>query len=89
VPGTLALAGGLAVLAVASWGARRVAAVPVAVVVDSEAVVRDAASVAASERHRLKPGVEVAVQRRYGGFLLVEDGMGRRGWIAEGTALIR
>jgi hypothetical protein len=89
VPGVLALAGGMVVLGLSVAGTRAAEQHPVAVVVDGEAVVRDAASVAAGERHRLRPGTEVRVERRYAGFLLVEDGLERRGWIAEGAALVR
>ncbi len=89
VGGVVAWLLGLLLVGVAVAGTFAVRAQPVAVIVEGETLVRDAASVAASERHRLKAGTEVRVQRGYGGFLLVEDSMGRRGWIAEGTAVVR
>ena len=53
----------------------------VAVVVDQEALVRDAPSADAGERHRLPVGAEVSVLRPAGEFRLIEDGRGRRGWV--------
>lgn len=87
LPGAAALGAGAVVVGLSWSGSRADEGASVVVVVDDEAVVRDAASVAAGERHRLRPGTEVRVERRYGGFLLVEDGLGRRGWVAEGATL--
>lgn len=73
--------GALGVGALAAHGAQRAWAHPIAVVVDQEAVLRDAAATDAGERLRLPPGTEVRVERGYGDFLLIEDGRGRRGWV--------
>jgi hypothetical protein len=73
---------GLGAGAIAAVGAWDVALHPVAVVVDAEAVLRDAASVDGGERFRLPPGAEVRVERALDDFLLVEDVRERRGWIA-------
>lgn len=62
-------------------GARDLRLHPVAVVVDDEVALRDAASVEAGERARLVPGTEVRVERTLDAFFLVEDARGRRGWI--------
>lgn len=78
--GASLLAGGLAAGALGVWGLWAMRAHPVAVVVDGEAVLRDAASVDGAERLRLPPGSEVRVMRAYDAFFLVEDGKGRRGW---------
>ncbi len=80
------LVGGLLVGGTSAVGAQRLAAHPIAVVVDSEAPVRDDASVNAGVPFRLPLGAEVRVDRTYHGFLLVEDGRGRRGWLAAGAA---
>ena len=79
------LAAGLTLGGASTQGAMAVAAHPVAVVVDAPAVLRDAASVSAAERFRLPPGAEIRVERSYTGFLLVEDGRQRRGWVARGA----
>lgn len=60
---------------------------PVGVVVDAEAVLRDAASINSGERLRLPPGTEVRVERRLGDFVLVQDGRGRRGWAPANAVL--
>ncbi|MEQ1507968.1 MAG: hypothetical protein ABMB14_37415, partial [Myxococcota bacterium] len=53
-----------------------------------EIVLRDAPNVNAGERLRLPPGTEIRVVRRSGGFLLIEDGRARRGWVpSNGVAL--
>ena len=89
-PGRLAggalLALGVVVGMTAWSGSRALAAHPVAVVVGSEAVLRDSASVNAGERFRLPPGAEVRVERVLRGFMLVQDGHERRGWLAEGAS---
>ena len=72
---------GLGTGGVAAAGARWDAHHPVAVVVDAEAVLRDAATVSGGERLRLPPGAEVRVQQAYDDFLLVEDARARRGWV--------
>ena len=74
------LVGGLATSGLAVWGLRAEADHPVAVVVEPEVVLRDAASADGAERLRLPAGAEVRVVRPYGDFLLIEDGRGRRGW---------
>lgn len=71
----------LAVGAFAARAADHAWSHPVAVVVDQEAVLRDAAALGAGERLRLPAGTEVRVERAYGDFLLIEDGRGRRGWV--------
>ena len=76
------LATGIACGALGAWGARDQALHPIAVVVDDEVVLRDAASVDAGERLRLPVGTEVRVVRAYQGFFLIEDGRDRRGWVA-------
>lgn len=85
VVGGVVLVVGLGLGAEASRGSARLAHHPVAVVVDDEAVARDAASVNAEERFRLPLGTEVRVERTYRGFILVEDGRSRRGWVAQGA----
>jgi tetratricopeptide (TPR) repeat protein len=84
-PGIAALVLGVGVGAVASAGAWQLQWHPVAVVVDQPAALRDAASPRASELGALPVGSEVRVDRRYGGFLLVEDGRGKRGWLPDGA----
>ena len=79
---------GLAVGTVASIGAYDLDAHPIGVVVDDVASLRDAASLQGRPRHDLPVGSEVRVERRYGGFLLVEDGRGRRGWVADGGVVV-
>jgi hypothetical protein len=60
---------------------------PVAVLVgpegssEGEVVARDSASINAGERHRWPLGTELRVERTYEGFVLLEDGRGRRGWV--------
>lgn len=78
---------GVFVLVVALFGVRAAQQHPVAVVVDTPAAVRDAAMPGASERFRLPPGTEVRIARRLGGFLLIETGDGRRGWVPTGAVL--
>jgi hypothetical protein len=73
---------GIGVGGIAVAGAWEAALHPVAVVVDAEAVLRDAASVEGGERFRLPPGAEVRVERSLDEFLLVEDARERRGWVA-------
>ena len=80
--GVVVLATGIACGAVGAYGAREHALHPVAVVVDEEIVLRDAASIDAGERLRLPVGTEVRVERTYEGFLLIEDGRQRRGWVS-------
>ncbi len=77
---------GLSIGTVAALGGRDLERHPVAVVLHDDAVLRDAASVNAGERFRLAAGSELRVERDYAGFLLVEDGRGRRGWLARGAA---
>lgn len=79
---------GIVVGTVASVGAYQVDAHPIGVVVDHTASLRDAASLSGRPRHDLPVGSEVRVERRYGGFLLVEDGRGRRGWVADGGVVV-
>ena len=69
------VAGGLAV---SGWRAQH----PVLVVVAEAAVARDAADVQAGVRFSLPTGTELSELRRSGPFVLVEDGGGRRGWVA-------
>lgn len=85
LPGTVALVVGLGASGVAGWGAMELWQHPVAVVVDQATSLRDAASADGRARADLPVGTEVRVERRYGGFLLVEDGRGRRGWVADGA----
>lgn len=75
-----ALGLGLGGLAVAA--ARDAALHPVAVVVDGEGSLRDAASVDGAVRLTLPAGTEVRVEQAYDAFFLVSDSRGRRGWIA-------
>jgi len=80
---------GLAVGVVAIVGGARLEHQPIAVILGEQgddAVLRDAASVNAGVRLRLPAGTEVQVQRDYAGFFLVEDGRGRRGWLAQSAA---
>ncbi|HHO54210.1 MAG TPA: tetratricopeptide repeat protein [Deltaproteobacteria bacterium] len=87
-PGLGLLAVGLVVGGISSWGGAQLAWHPIGVIVDGEAILRDAASVNAGERLRLKPGTEVRIERSYGGFLLVIDGRDRRGWLTESAAAV-
>lgn len=87
-PGLGLLAVGLVVGGVSSWGGVQLAWHPIGVIVDDEAVLRDAASVNAGERFRLDPGSEFRIERSYGGFALVVDGRGRRGWLAQSAAAV-
>lgn len=80
--GVAVLAVGIGCGSVGVWGAHEEALHPIAVVVDEEVVLRDAASVDAGERLRLPVGTEVRVERSLDGFLLIEDGRDRRGWVA-------
>ncbi|MBX2798806.1 MAG: tetratricopeptide repeat protein [Myxococcales bacterium] len=80
--GLAVMIGGFVLGGIAVAGGRAQIAHPLAVVVDGEAVLRDSASVNAAERFRLDPGAEVAIEKRYSGFLLVRDGHGRRGWVS-------
>jgi hypothetical protein len=79
---------GIALGSVASIGAYRLEAHPIGVVVDAPVALRDAASLQGRPRHDLPVGSEVRVERRYGGFLLVEDGRGRRGWVPDGGVVV-
>lgn len=83
VPGVVVLGTGLAVGGVASWGAYAMQAHPIGVVVDRDVSLRDAASLEGRPRVELPVGTEVRVDRSYAGFLLVEDGRSRRGWVAD------
>ena len=86
LPGLGFLTVGLVIGGIASVGSSSLANHPIAVIVDAEAVLRDAPSVNAGERFRLGPGSEVRVDRQYQAFMLIEDGHGRRGWLAAGAA---
>ena len=79
---------GLTVGGAAVWGHMTQHDLPVLVVVDQEAVVRDVAAVTGLEKHRLPPGSEVRVERRLGAFVLVQDGRGRRGWVPADAGLL-
>ncbi len=79
---------GIAIGTTAAVGAYRLDAHPMGVVVDTAVSLRDAASLQGRPRHELPVGSEVRVERRYGGFLLVEDGRGRRGWVADGGVVV-
>jgi hypothetical protein len=80
--GAVVLATGIGCGALGASGARSQAEHPVAVVVDGEVVLRDAAAIDAGERLRLPVGTEVRVVRTWDGFLLVEDSRDRRGWVS-------
>lgn len=89
---TRGLAGGGAVLvglglSLAVAAVLGVRAPRVAVVVDHEAMVRDAPVPEAGTLHQLPPGSEVWVLDRLGDFELVEDGRGRRGWLPSNAVL--
>ena len=58
---------------------------PVAVVVDVLAQVREAPDLTASIRTSLQPGTELAVLDTAGHFVLVETGDGDRGWVTDGA----
>jgi len=88
LPGTVILVVGLVMCTMATAGWWTTQQHPVAVVVDSEALVRDAARTDGGERFRLPPGSELLVVRELGQFLLVEDGDGRRGWISVSAAAV-
>lgn len=81
LPGLIALVVGVSVAAAGVHAERDVWTHPVAVVLEAETTVRDAASINAGERHRLPAGTEVRVERWAAGFVLVEDARGRRGWV--------
>lgn len=78
--GAALLAGGLGLGAFAARASADEDQHPIGVVVDGEAVLRDAADINSGERLRLPPGAEVRVERSLGDFVLVQDGRGRRGW---------
>lgn len=80
--GMVVLATGIVCGVVGARGAQDHALHPVGVVVDEEIVLRDAASIDAGERLRLPVGTEVRVERAWDGFLLIEDGRDRRGWVS-------
>lgn len=80
--GAVVLATGIGCGVVGASGARSHAEHPVAVVVDAEVVLRDAAAIDAGERLRLPVGAEIRVVRARDGFLLVEDSRDRRGWVS-------
>ena len=84
-----AVSGALGTLAagLAIWGAQAVGAHPTAVVVDGDAVLRDAAAVQAAEVGTLPAGAEVRVDRALGDFLLVRTAEGRGGWIPATAAV--
>ncbi len=87
-PGISLLFAGLAMCTVATLGVWSIHKHPIAVVVESEALVRDAARTDGGERFRLPPGSELSVVRELGQFLLVEDGGGRRGWVSVSAAAV-
>ena len=87
-PGAVALAAGLLVGGAATWGGLQHQWHPVGVVVDHAISLRDAASLEGRPRSELPVGTEVRVDRHYAGFLLVEDGRGRRGWLPDGAVLL-
>lgn len=78
--------GGLGVAAVHAWTVAR--AVPVAVIVDGPAHVRDMPFPEATGSVRLPPGTEVFVDGERDGFVLVRTDDGRRGWIPSAAASI-
>lgn len=82
-PGVSLLAGGAVVGALGARGLVQQAQHPLAVVLDADVVVRDAPQVDGGERYRWVRGTELLVERHYGDFFLVEDGRGRRGWVAD------
>jgi hypothetical protein len=69
-------------------GARALRDAPIAVLVDGEVVVRDAARAGAGERFVLPAGTEVTVERDLPPFLLVRTADGQRGWVPAGRALV-
>jgi tetratricopeptide (TPR) repeat protein len=77
------LGSGLVALSMWGWWMQRMS--PVAVVVDQEAIVRDAPDLEARTRFLLSPGAEVRVVDELGPFRLVETGEGKRGWMADGA----
>jgi hypothetical protein len=74
----MACATALSLVALDGRAAQRSA--PVGVTLD-EAVVRDAPELEAGERFVLGRGAELRAERRRGPFVLVTDGLGRRGWV--------
>ena len=88
MPGVIVLLGGLALCSVATGGVLAVHNHPLAVVVDNDALVRDAPRTDGGERFRLPPGSELSVVSELGQFLLIEDGDGRRGWISVSAAAV-
>lgn len=78
---------GLAAVVLASWGWWEQARSPIGVVVDQPARVRDAPELTASVRFELVPGAEVTVVDAQHGFVLVQTGEGRRGWVTDGALL--
>ena len=75
----------LGIIAVLGWWEQ--ARMPLAVVVDGPATLRDSPSLESSTRDAIAPGAELAVVREVGGFLLVETGDGERGWLVDGAVL--
>jgi hypothetical protein len=76
------VAGAALAIAGAAVAWRTDAAHPLAVVV-SPAPLRDTPDPLARSERALPPGSEVRVVRPWGPFVLVEDGRGRQGWVAE------
>jgi tetratricopeptide (TPR) repeat protein len=74
-------AAGLILGGVAVSGQWAAEAHPIAVVVDADVAVRDAAQPEAPSMFRLPGGTEVRVERPLAGFILVVTGDDRRGWI--------
>jgi hypothetical protein len=88
MPGVAALGVGLTMGAAATWGGLQQQWHPIGVVVDQPIALRDAASLQGRARTELPVGTEVRVDRHYGGFLLVEDGRGKRGWVPDGALVV-
>jgi hypothetical protein len=84
----MALAVVAAALSVAAWqGADVLQAHPPAVVTD-QAIARDAPAFEGKERFTLPLGSEVRAHASQRGFVLVEDGLGRRGWVVSSLLAI-
>lgn len=87
LPWTAVAGVGILGVGTAVWADRASVATPIGVVVDADAHVRATPAAEADEAFSLPVGTEVAVGAERGGFLRIETGDGRRGWVPAGALL--